>query len=187
MITILTDHDIGSRYLKKYTQSVIEQAKKKFDVVVLECKELNKENVKNRIKKHGPSFIFFNGHGTSSSMMKNEDEELLGLNDKDCFSNSVTFARACDCLKELGKEAVKYGCKAFIGYKNEFWIAHLNEMESRPLQDPLAKPVIETSNIIAEELIKGKTVVEAVNKSHENVAKLISKIMFSDDPKALKN
>ena len=107
---------------------------------------------------------------------------MIVLDDKDVFANTVTFARACDCIKELGEESVKAGCKAFIGYRNEFWVPRLHEMESRPLKDELAKPVIETSNIVAEELIKGKTVEEAVAKAHDNAAKLISQIIFSNDP-----
>ena len=94
----------------------------------------------------------------------------------------VVFARACDCLQELGKEAVRKGCKAFVGYEKKFWIASLNEMASRPLNDPLTKPIMANSNMVAEELIKGRTVKEAIDKAHEHAAKLILDLVFSDDP-----
>ncbi|MBI5073278.1 hypothetical protein HZA99_05670 [Candidatus Woesearchaeota archaeon] len=77
-----------------------------------------------------------------------------------------------------------HGCNAFIGYKQSFWIARNHKSECHPLRDPVAKPILETSNIIVEELLKGKTVQEAVEKSHAKAADYILDLLFSKEPLA---
>ncbi len=183
MITVRTNHDPVTFCLYHWTTSLLKLAESKNHTVTnIEGEKVTKDNIKGRISTLKPSFFFFNGHGSASAMFGNKWEEVISLKDADIFKDTVVFARACDCLKELGKEAVDKGCKAFVGYKRKFWIASLNEMASRPLNDPLTKPIMENSNLVAEELIKGKTVKEAVDKAHEHAAKLILDLVFSEDP-----
>ena len=183
MIVVRTNHDPVTYCLYHWTKPLLDLAeKKRFDVVSIEGEQVTGENIRSRVSKRNPGFFFFNGHGSVSSMYGNRSEEVIGLDDADIFTDRVVFARACDCLVKLGKEAVNKGCKSFIGYNKKFWILSLNEMATRPLQDPLTKPIMENSNLVVEELIKGRTVKESVDKGHEHAAKLILDLAFSDDP-----
>ncbi len=183
MLAVRTNHDPVTFCLYQWTTHLLKLAEgKNFKVTSIEGEKLTKENIKGKMSALKPSFFFFNGHGSASAMFGNKGEEIISLKDADMFKDVVVFARACDCLQELGKEAVDNGCKAFVGYKKKFWIASLNEMASRPLNDSLTKPIMENSNLVAEELIKGKTVKEAVDKAHEHAAKIIIDLVFSEDP-----
>lgn len=100
------------------------------------------------------------------------------------LKETITFARACNSLVKLGPEAVKNGCKSFVGYRKKFWILRWHKTTCKPLKDVAAKPVMECSNIVAIELIKGKTVKEAVKKSHERADELMDELIYSKEPYA---
>ena len=185
MIIIRTNHDIQTSYIYIWSEELINKAEKKFKVTKIEGKDITENVIRSRIKNKNPSFIFFNGHGSTTSLFDNNKKPFIDINSSDIFKKTVTFTRACDCLKGLGKSAVKEGCKAFIGYKNKFWIARSHKYECRPLKDESAKPILECSNIIAEELIKGKTVDEAIKRSHEIAADYILKLVYSKEPLAV--
>lgn len=185
MIIIRTNHDIQTSYIYIWSEELINKAEKKFKVTKIEGKDITENVIRSRIKNKNPSFIFFNGHGSTTSLFDNNKKPFIDINSSDIFKKTVTFTRACDCLKGLGKSAVKEGCKAFIGYKNKFWIARSHKYECRPLKDETAKPILECSNIIAEELIKGKTVDEAIKRSHEIAADYILKLVYSKEPLAV--
>ena len=85
----------------------------------------------------------------------------------------------------MGKSAVEEGCNAFIGYKKKFWIVRHHNYECHPLKDRIAKPILECSNVVVEELIKGKRVDEAVKKSHEKSADYILELIYSKEPLAI--
>ncbi|MBI2144152.1 hypothetical protein HYU17_03310 [Candidatus Woesearchaeota archaeon] len=180
MIVINTEQDIAATYMLKWTTQLIERAKKnRFNVVHIKSKQFNRQQIESRIAQHRPKFIFFNGHGTPDAMVDEDWSEVINTQNSHLLKKTVTFARACDCLSKLGADAVRKGCISFIGYKAPFWIPRLNEMETRALQDRVAGPVLENSNIIAEELIDGGTVESAVEKAHKHAAKTVSKLMYS--------
>ncbi len=184
MIVIRTKHDLPTTYLYYYTEELIEKAQEKgFKVKVVEQK-LEERGLRKIIKKTKPHFIFFNGHGNNTALFNEEYGEFIGVNSSDVFQETVTFARACNCLQELGESAVSHGCYAFVGYKQSFWIARNHKNECHPLRDPVAKPILEASNSIVEELLKGKTVQEAVDKSHTKAVDTILDLLFSKEPLA---
>ncbi len=185
MIIIRTNHDIQTTYLFKWSDAVIEEAKTRgFRVDKMEGNGISAETLRKRIKNRQPHLIFFNGHGSKSSIYDNQKKEFINLDSADIFRNTITFTRACMCLAELGPEAVENGCRAFIGYKRNFWIARQHEWECNPLKDPVAKPILEGSNVIMKELLKGRTVDEAVRKSHEHAERSIMELIYSKEPLA---
>jgi len=186
MMIIRTNHDTLTSYLYTWSNELIKEAKRKgFNVVKIEGKDITEEIIRSRIKNRKPNFIFFNGHGSSTCLFNNDKKPFIGINSSDIFEDTVTFTRACDCLKELGRSAVKKGCRAFIGYKKKFWIARHHKYECRPLKDEIAKPILECSNVIVKELIKGKPVDEAIKKSHEKSADYILELIYSKEPLAV--
>jgi len=183
---IRTNHDTQTSYLYHWSNQIIELAEKRnLNVVKIEGKDINEVVIRKRIKNKRPKFIFFNGHGNTISLFNNDKKPFLDIKSSDIFRKTITFARACDCLKELGKTAVEKGSKAFIGYKKKFWIARNHKYECRPLKDDTARPILECSNVVAEELIKGKTVEEAVKRSHEKSVDYILKLIYSNEPLAI--
>jgi len=183
MLIVRTDHDINTHYTYEWCNPLIKMAESKgLKVAEIKPKDVNIKNFKAKVEKLKPSFIFFNGHGSKSAFLDNEKNEFLNCKHANFFKNTITFARSCDSLKELGPKTVEEGCKAFIGYKKEFWIPRLHGMETRPLKDPVAAPVLSSSNIIAEELISGKNVKEAIYKSLESSSQKILDLIHSNDP-----
>ncbi|MEA1924304.1 MAG: hypothetical protein U9M95_00385 [Candidatus Altiarchaeota archaeon] len=71
-----------------------------------------------------------------------------------------------------------------MGYKRKFWIARQHARECTPLDDPVAEPILECSNVLVRELIKGKTVSHAINKSHEYAENCIMELVYSKEPYA---
>jgi len=185
MIIIRTNHDTQTSYLFEWSTPTIGEAETRgFTVDKVEGEDITEENLRGRIKNRQPSLIFFNGHGSKRSLINNHQEEFINLDSADVFKDTITFARACECLVELGPEAVGKGCSAFIGYKRKFWVARQHKWECSPLRDPVAKPILEGSNVIIKELLKGKTVNDAVEKSHEHAARSITELIYSKEPLA---
>ncbi|MBN1645116.1 hypothetical protein JW851_03700 [Candidatus Woesearchaeota archaeon] len=185
MIIIRTRHDTQTNYLYTYSTKLIQEAEQAgFKVIKLEDDSVNEKVLRSRIKKQKPSLIFFNGHGNKTSIFRNKKDVFIDLNSCDVFNKTITFTRACDCLTELGKKAVDKGCYAFIGYRKKFWIARHHPRECTPLKDEVAKPIIACSDIIIKQLLHGKSVKTAVNKSYELSAKYILDLVYSKEPLA---
>ncbi len=183
MIVIRTNHDGGTHYLYNACEPIICEAKNNgFDVVVIEGDEINLKNLKKRIAKNDNDLIMYNGHGSDSAISDNNNNHFITLQHSYIFKDSVTYTRACDCINRLGKDAVKNGCRAFIGYNKSFWLPKLDGYMSRPLADPVAKPVLKSSNMIVSSLLRGKTVAESVTKSREESSKHILDLIYSNDP-----
>ncbi len=183
MFVIRTNHDTQTNYLYSYTKPIIKLAEQKgIKVTIIENEEISEQNLRKRIKSQKPKLIFFNGHGTEDAIYNYYDKPFINSNSSDVFKETITFARACDCVNLLGKKAVDRGCLAFIGYRNKFFVSKQHNATCKPEQDRIAKPVLDCSNIVMNELIKGKTVDEAVNKAHEFAADQILKLIYSEDP-----
>lgn len=185
ILIIRTKHDLATHYTYVWTEGLISEAEKRnFEIISVEGKEVQENKIRSRISSKRPRLIFYNGHGSSKSFINHESKEFLTIESIDLFQDTITFARTCDSLVELGHIAVNKGCEAFIGYDKKFWIPRNHNYESTPKKDPLAKPVLECSNVVFQELIKGKTVYEAVNRSHERAMELIGELIYSNDPLA---
>ena len=185
MIVIRTKHDIQTAYLYAYSEELIKEAGNRgFKVAKIEGDDISESTLRSRISNRKPKFIFFNGHGSNTALFNNKKEEFINAKSADVFKDAVAYTIACSCLGGLGTAAVEKGCNAFIGYKKPFWIARLHKYESRPLEDKVAKPIIECSNAVVKSLIKGNTVNEAIGKSHGKAADNILKLIYSKEPLA---
>lgn len=182
MIIIRSNHDLQTSYLYYYTHSIIKFAESRgYRVIILENEGVSEENLRKRIKTKKPSFIFFNGHGSEEAIFDFKKNAFIDKKSADVFKETITFSRACDCLKILGEEAVNKGCLAFIGYNNKFFVARHHSATCRPENDPVAKPVLECSNLIMVELLKGKNVEEVIQSSHNMAADNILKLIYSKE------
>lgn len=185
MLIIRANHDLQTNYLYEYSKELIDYAKGyNLKVYAVEGGNINFKVVQGKITKIHPRFIFFNGHGSSDCLYDNQNKPFIDMKSSVLFNKAIVYTRACDCLNVLGACAVKNGCTAFIGYRNKFWIARKHVRECNPLKDDVARPVLECSNVIVKELIKGKTVQEAIQRSHKLSIEYILKLLPSKEPLA---
>ena len=185
ILLIRTKHDTQTNYLYAYTEPLIKEAEDKgFRVEKVEGTDINFKNIGKRLQSKQFKLILFNGHGSKTSLYNNRGEEFINLDSAHLFNKTITYARACDSLVELGEKAVKTGCHAYIGYKKKFWIAREHIHECNPEKDAVARKIIECSNTVATELLETKTVQEAVGKSHQHSAKTIMDLIYSKEPLA---
>lgn len=183
MIVIRTKHDLATEYTYAWTEPIIKDAEKRgFSVTKVEGNDTNFNNFEKRIKKKKPKFVFFNGHGSENSLHDNKGDHLIDLKSSYLLKNTITFARSCNSLLGLGKKAVEEGCNAFIGYKKKFIIPRWHRVTCKPSQDKAAKPIFECSNLVAKELLKGKTVEIAVTRSHQKASDVVVDLIYSKEP-----
>ena len=181
MLIVRPDYDIGTNYLFLWSQEVIDFAvKKNWHVEKSDGEKATKQEFESRINNK-PDFVFINGHGGKDIVVGHGHRPLVDTKNCALLKNTITFTRACNCIQELGKKAVEEKCIAFIGYSREFWVPRLLAYESTPLEDPVARPIIEVSNIIPTSIIKGHTVEEAVNNSKAIAEKHILKLILSSE------
>ncbi|VVB65700.1 Uncharacterised protein [Candidatus Gugararchaeum adminiculabundum] len=176
-------HDIANQYLYAYSEEIIAEADSlgwKTDRV--ENEKNQRKEVESRLTKSAYDFVFFNGHGTDESVSGHGDEKLVDAGSASILKDKIVFARSCSALNTLGKEAVKKGCKAFIGYNGLFFISYTNEYQSTPLKDPTARPVMEVSNLAGKLILKGDTVQTAVEAAQRKAGDLILKMLASKEP-----
>ncbi len=185
MMLIRTRHDLTTEYTYAYSELVkLEAERWGVEVHCVEGGEASFKNFEKRIAKVKPSFVFFNGHGTKDAFLDNQGKELVNSAHCSLFQGTVVFARSCDSLSGLGIKAVQAGCKAFIGYRKKFIIPRWHKKTCLPLQDEAARPILQCSNQVSLELLKGKTVEVSVQKSHELADKHIVDIIYSSEPYA---
>ncbi|MEK6845764.1 MAG: hypothetical protein AABY26_03325 [Nanoarchaeota archaeon] len=185
MLFIRTKHDLATEYTFAWSELILQEAEEKgISVITIEREDINFQNLSKRIDKVRPKFIFFNGHGGKDCFYDNKSNVLIDLKTCLLLKNTITFARSCETLAELGPEAVKMGCRAFVGYGQKFLVPRWHVKTCKPLQDPVAKPIMECSNLVAGEIIQGKSVAEAVEKSHLEMTRTAEKYIYSSDPHA---
>ena len=165
------NHDLTTNYLFYWSLFVIKKAKEKgFQILDLEGRKANKKNFNSYIKKHRPTLVFFNGHG-SKKVISGYNNEILIKADKDegLLLEKVVYARSCDSAEELGRKCVRKGTAAFVGYRKKYFFAYSQLKITRPQQDKTAKLFLEPSNLIPISLLKGNTVGNSFKKSQNGM------------------
>ncbi len=182
---VRTKYDIQTEYLFYWSEELVTEAQKRgIKVTRVDGSKATPEQIQSYLKKVSPDFACLNGHGAPEVFYGHQNTEAIDASSVNLLKGTITFSRACDCAAKLGKQAIAEGCTAFIGYNKPFWVARTNELSSRPLKDPTAKPIFTASNTVAMHLLKGSTVEESVNASHQTSAKEIIKILSSPEPYA---
>lgn len=173
-----------THYMYEWSVPIIEAAERKgIKVDKADGRNVTRSDIMSRIEKTNPSFIVLNGHGNESCFFGHENSALIGIDDAGIFSDRIVFSRACDCLRELGRESVeKDGCKSFIGYEFEFVNVRQTSMELRPRGDVVSQPIWEASNAVPLSLIKGSTVSESVDASHRKADNEMLRLIYSKEP-----
>ncbi|MDO8634472.1 MAG: hypothetical protein Q7K34_04245 [archaeon] len=182
MLITRPNYDKGMGYLFAWSKEIVESAEEKnFTVLTADGRDANKKIVHSKLEKMKPEFVFFNGHGNKHEIYGHDLEPVMTNSSANLLKNTITFARSCNCLEELGDNAVSEGCRAFIGYSGQFWFPMINRYELNPLKDTAAKPVLEVSNTVPLKIIKNSTVAEAVDAARNLATKHILKLLTSEE------
>lgn len=180
MLITRPNHDPTTNYLYYWSQELIDLAKKRGNQVIdLAKKRANAEEFASVIKKVRPSLVVLNGHGNSSIVGGYNDEPLIiaGKNEG-LLNKAIVYARSCKSGEKLGPASIKSGCRAYIGYDDDFVFVTEIDKITRPLEDKTAKFFLEPSNCVVTSLLKGHSVEEADRRSknllRQNIQKLVT-------------
>lgn len=181
MLITRPNHDITTNYLFYWSTFIMAQATRSGkNITDLSKQRANAREFASVIKKTQPDMIVINGHGNHSIIAGYDNDPLVekGKN-HDLLKNAVVFARSCQSASGLGPEAVRAGCKAYIGYNDDFVFVTEIAMITKPLSDRTAQLFLEPSNYVAISLLKGHSPSDANNRSKEMYKKTIQKLMSS--------
>lgn len=184
-LLVRPDYDLTTAYLSYWCNNIIDYCNKNnIKYKDFKNRDISKEDVEKFLKKQIPSLIMFNCHGSEKCLQGVNESILVKEGDNDfLFNNKITYARSCKSAIELGGSIGKQGC--FIGYKDDFIFPIDTNKTSIPLRDNLAGPVLEVSNGIIINLLKGKTAGESYNKIQELSIKRFYEIAHSDAEEAV--
>jgi hypothetical protein len=173
------EHDITTRYISKWSEKVIDEARSKgHDVVDLDGAKATRERFIGTLKKKSPKLLILNGHGNQNWVSGYNDEPIL-LDSDDAVEGKIIYARSCQSAKKLGKASVSFGAAAFLGYDEDFVFLIDETKTARPLEDKTAELFLEPSNYLPISILKGHS-AEIANKRSKNLfSKNIEKLLIT--------
>lgn len=176
-------HDVVTSYLHYWSRNVVEQAESKgMKVLDLPDHKAVPKEFDGRLKKMKPNLVILNGHGNSHEVCGHDNVALLHADSPAKVKNTVVYARSCDSASVLGEICVQNGTRAYIGYKEKFWLCWDQGKAHHPQEDKIAAYVLEPSNQIISSLLKGRSASEAWEKSQKVSDRMVRKLMSSDAP-----
>ena len=178
------DHDITTRYVSRWSEKIIDEARNKgCDVVDLSGNKANRKRFIGTLKKKSPKLVVLNGHGDHDVVTGYDNEPILNVSDED-VAGKIIYARSCESAKTLGKECVKLGASAYLGYDEDFIFWWDDEKVLHPLEDETAALFLNPLNLVPLALLKGHTAEQANKKSKNLFAKNIERLVVagSSDP-----
>ena len=167
--------------LSKWSKKLEEEAERqRFDVVNLHQENATRKNLESRIESRKPSLLVFNGHGLSDRIQGFNEPLLIAGENEGVTNGLLVYARTCSCVSKLGESCVKQGVKAFVGYLGLFFIPLDGLKAAHPFEDELSAPIMRTSNLIVEVLLKGNSVRDAIERSNQHAEKEIEYVKSSN-------
>jgi hypothetical protein len=191
LVTIRPNYDVTTKYISTWAEEIISLAKTKgLDVVDLNKDKANKKDFEGRMKKLQVKLIFINGHGSADCIFGQNNETLIKVGDNDnLLSGKITYALSCKSAKRLGLQVSQYKNSTYIGYRDEFVFLADSRYSGKPLDDPKAKPFMESSNQVMLSLLKGNTAGKSSenskNKFREHLIRLSSSVSDPDSIQAM--
>ena len=176
------NYDQTTNYLFYWAELVLKSAKsKKILTFDLADDQANRKNFEKSLKKHKPTFIFLNGHGSASSVTGNNGEILLSFaKNEELVKKKVVYALSCQSAKRLGKSCVSSGCVSYLGYDEDFIFCFEEDKQNSPLDDKTAGYFLAPAVNLAVDTVEGKTTGEAFENSQESFKQNIVKFSLSD-------
>lgn len=182
MLLLLTRprYDTPTHYLFYWSSFLINKAQKKgVKVIDLNKDKAKREKLHSYLEKQPVDVVILNGHGSQEEVFGQEEIILSTGNGTKLLKDKTIFVRACNAGAILGKEIMAMGAKGFIGYVQPFVFPVDRDSITKPLEDELARPVLECSNQVGFSLIKGKSAEEANKDSLDKYIEAINQYSSS--------
>ncbi|MFA6376053.1 MAG: hypothetical protein WCX69_01475 [Candidatus Paceibacterota bacterium] len=190
IIVTLPHYDPATQYISNWAKNVVDFAiNRGIDVINLVGDKANRKDFEGRVDKVKPRIVFLNGYGDDDCVLGQDNLILVKKGDNHTvLQGKITYALACSSGAELGPEVAKNNDSAYIGYDDEFCFAGNSKYLSHPIDDPRAKPFMESSNQIMCSLLKGNNCQEACEKSRKIFKEYINRLSSSAaDPDSLQD
>lgn len=170
LITRVEDDEI-TMYCSRWVERKIkpEAEKRGFDVIDLRGKRAVRKSVESVLNSINPILVLFHGHGDDTTIAGYLKETLIHFKENvSMLCGRIVHALTCSSANILGNEAVnRHGTLAFIGYKEPFIALNDDSSVTRPLEDKVAIPFMESAMRVSDSLIRGSTTGEAFKKSQD--------------------
>jgi len=172
-------HDVTTRYISKWSERVIDEARSKgHDVVDLDGERATRERFLGILNKKSPRLLVLNGHGNQDMVFGYDNEPIL-LSSDDAVEGKIIYARSCQSAKKLGKASVSFGAVAYLGYDEDFVFIIDNTKTARPLEDKTAELFLGPSNYLPISILKGHSVESANKRSKGQFIRNIEKLLVA--------
>lgn len=176
------NYDYTTRYISAWAQKAVDLAKGKgISVICLKEARANKREFESVIRKTQPKFIFINGHGDERSVTGQDGEVLVKVRvNEGILNRSVVYALSCQSAKVLGKESVKSGADAYLGYEEDFIFLYDERCRTNPKIDKTAKLFLDPSMALPVSLFKGHSTGQAYGNSQNEYRRTIVSLLSSE-------
>ncbi len=176
------DYDITLSYLTSYGGEIVDFAEKRgVKVTKLKREKVTRKNVESFLNSNSPGLVVFNGHGSEDCVSGYKEEPLIIAGKNEHLLNSkVVYSTSCSSAAVLGKESVKAGARAFIGYEDDFVFLFDKNRTTSPMKDEIARNFLEPSNALVISLLKGNKVQDAFDTSQESFQRKIDELLTSE-------
>ncbi|MBQ8985580.1 hypothetical protein IJ076_03520 [Candidatus Saccharibacteria bacterium] len=181
VLLINSEVDLLTRYLLAWTERIVEECKiKTNEYCRLNDKRATRENFESILSKRRVDLVLLCGHGSDKAVF-GESGPILDVENDNLLDGKMAHALSCRSAKILGRDAVKKGAKAYVGYKEDF-VVFLNDNIStfEPLKDKTATLFLNPAFVVPKVLLRGGSADEAVNAAKKEYNRSIKKAMGSD-------
>lgn len=186
-LTTTPEYDDTTTYCSKWSEEVIKQAEEKgIQAINLNKEKAVRKNFEDRMHSNKPNFVMFNGHGNETTITGHEGQQLLScqLKNEETTQNTMVYARSCNSATKLGRECVQKGCKAFIGYTQQYAFLYETTKTTTPTKDETASHFFNVSNTIPKSILKGDTPKQATQKADVQLQKQVDYLKTHYNPEA---
>ncbi len=177
--------DNVTKYLDAWHKKTIDIAKEQKDTEIFELskEKANKESLTRLIEEKNPDLVLFNGHGSCDSIFGFNQDVLIKCGENELLlEKRIVHALTCDSGKELGSQCIKIGTLAYIGYKEQFKIAFINNPEKEKLKDEIVNLFLKPAFEAVFSLLQGNSAKEAFDKSQKEYWSNLKSVIAQNSP-----
>lgn len=171
--------DAFTRYLLHWSKRLIEEVGERNEIFHADGEKANRTKIEGMLNKRNIDLVLLNGHGDDRSVLGNNNEVVVDLENVELLNGKTVHAMSCSSAKELGKVAVEKGARAYVGYNAPFLAPRMDDKISNPLNDSTAALFLDPAFITQKALINGKKPTEAVRLGKKEYNRSIVKALMS--------
>lgn len=185
MLITRPNHDTETHYLHAWGKKVIDAAGRRgVKVLDLPDRKASRKNVHDFLERHEPRLVVFNGHGNEKTIAGYHNEPLIQMDSAGMLKGRTVYSIACRSARELGPRCIEAGALSFAGYSEDFTFYCDTNKASRPLEDSVAAPCLDSTTQLAVSIVKGNTMEEAYSRSQDRFRKWIKSFIGSKELEA---